>query len=442
MDKLAKFCTEIRDMMKSSNNLSIEEARQVVKNINDFLYTNYHGIGTISILGESREYFSDFHKFWEAHHEEILDCKIDDEKCELVADSLHGVYSATNGYAFKSVWDKCGLTDEQVCRIRFLTANQDFRGSRSFSDLAQVFYDDFTIFDEKNIKEEPETFLKLIGVGGLSQNDKRINYARNISEFLLKQNCEPHEIISKYDQDVFVLRNALIACNAGYGNKKADMFVRDMVVLGIWKNVKGFEKINVASDVNTIKVALRTGILKTEIPLVSSFLDIFCYQYGYIDDMNAKAWRKVWEIWSRKYPGDHMLSPCLLDYFVYNVVGRQFCRESLSIFKGDNCGHIFRWHSGQNRTCQICYSDGNRHQHASVIDKVMPCCDKEGYIAIDKTEYARALPKNQTIHECPFSNICGDKKHMMPPKSISILGQTGWVSAYARKNEGGGGLMA
>ena len=28
------------------------------------------------------------------------------------------------------------------------------------------------------------------------------------------------------------------------------------------------------------------------------------------------------------------------------------------------------------------------------------------------------------------------------PKSISILGQTGWNRAYARKNEGGGGLMS
>lgn len=30
----------------------------------------------------------------------------------------------------------------------------------------------------------------------------------------------------------------------------------------------------------------------------------------------------------------------------------------------------------------------------------------------------------------------------MPPKSISIMGQTGWNSAYAKQNEGGGGLMA
>lgn len=125
------------------------------------------------------------------------------------------------------------------------------------------------------------------------------------------------------------MRNDLIACNAGYGNKKADMFVRDMVVLGIWQNVTGFERINVASDVNTIKVALRTGIIRAAIPLVSSFLDIFCYQYEYIDEMNAAAWRRVWEIWTKKYPQESISSPCLMDYFVYNVVGRQFCKESL-----------------------------------------------------------------------------------------------------------------
>ena len=68
------------------------------------------------------------------------------------------------------------------------------------------------------------------------------------------------------------------------------------VILKIRKEEPKLAIINVASDVNTIKVALRTGILKTAIPLVSSFLDIFCNQYSYIDDMNAEAWRRVWEI--------------------------------------------------------------------------------------------------------------------------------------------------
>ena len=32
------------------------------------------------------------------------------------------------------------------------------------------------------------------------------------------------------------------------------MFIRDMVVLGIWENIFGFDEIDVASDINTIKV--------------------------------------------------------------------------------------------------------------------------------------------------------------------------------------------
>lgn len=109
------------------------------------------------------------------------------------------------------------------------------------------------------------------------------------------------------------------------------MFLRDMVVLGVWKNVDNFDKIDVASDVNTIKVALRTGIISTAIPLVSSFLDIFCHQYSYIDKMNALAWRRVWEIWQSKYPLETISSPCLMDYFVYGVIGKQFCKSSLAI---------------------------------------------------------------------------------------------------------------
>lgn len=442
MREFETFCNSIKKMVESHPQMDIEGARKIVSVINEFLYTTHEEIGSIEKFGMTFDFFSDFHKFWHNNHKEILDCTIDDEKCEKVADSLHNVYVTTNGNAFRSVWNTCGLTNEQVCRIRFLTANQDFRGSRNFSDLAQVFESDNSIFDENNIKEEPLSFLSSINVGGLSQNDKRINYAKRISEFLLIHNCSPYEIIDKYNRNVFDLRNAMIAYNAGYGNKKADMFVRDMVVLGIWTNVTGFENINVASDINTIKVALRTGIIKTKIPLVSSFLDIFCYQYSYIDEMNANAWRKVWEIWNNKYPEDKITSPCLLDYFVYNVVGRQFCKESLSIYQGDNCNHIFRWHSSQNKTCQVCHVQGIRRQPASVINKVMPCCDDEGYKAILKTEYVKLLPENKKMRECPFAKICADKKHMMPPKSISILGQTGWQSAYSKKGQGGGGLMA
>lgn len=441
MKEFAAFCQSFKEIMEQHPQLDVDGARKIVQQINEFLYTTYPHIGTIEKFGNSFSYFSDFHKFWHKHHKEILNCEIDEYYCEQVADALHTIFVQTNGAAFNSVYDRCGLSDEDICRVRFLTANQDFRGSRSFSYFAELFESDNSIFDENNILADPDDFLKKIDVGILSQNDKRLKYATNIAQFLLKHKCTPFELIDKYNRDIFALRNALIACNAGYGNKKADMFIRDMVVLGIWQGATGFECINVASDVNTIKVALRTGIIRTAIPLVSSFLDIFCYQYEYIDDMNADAWRRVWEIWTQKYPSESISSPCLMDYFVYNVVGRQFCKENLYIFTCPN-GHEFRWHSFRNTTCQVCYRQGVRRVPALLVRKCMPCEDKEGYIAIQNTKYVKSLPVEQKLTRCPFIDICADKKHFRPPKSISIMGQTGWQSAYTNKGEGGGGLMA
>lgn len=441
MEEFITFCNSFKETFDKYPQLNIEGARKLVQQINEFLYTTHPNIGTIKKFGNTFEYFSDFHKFWHKHHKEILNCQIDEHNCNLVADALHSVYVKTNGSAFSSVYDTYELSNEDICRIRFLTANQDFRDSISFHSLADTFNCDSSVFDENNIVEDPANFLKQIGVSKLSQNDKRLNYAENIAKFLLSHNCSPYELIDKYEGDIYALRNDLIQSNAGYGNKKTDMFLRDMVVLGIWKNITRFEDINVASDINTIKVALRTGIIKTDIPLVSSFLDIFCYQYEYIDNMNAVAWRRVWEIWVQKYPNERIASPCLMDYFVYNVIGKQFCKEILAIFGCKN-KHVFRWHSTRNTTCQECYKQGIRRIQAKLIKKCMPCEDEQGHIAILNTQYVKSLPKSQKFDKCPFSEICNDKKYLMPPKSISIMGQTGWQSAYSKKGKGGGGLMA
>lgn len=114
--------------------------------------------------------------------------------------------------------------------------------------------------------------FKSIGVISLSQNDKRVKYAETASQILIDKNIEPFDLLVHFNYDILQIRNFLInSRGAGFGNKKTDMFLRDMVVLGVWQNVKNFDKVDVASDINTIKVALRTGILKTKIPLVSSF---------------------------------------------------------------------------------------------------------------------------------------------------------------------------
>lgn len=445
MDELNQFAANIADLYNTgSGELDLPTAREIVKEINTFLYTSPSNIGSVYELGQSFPYFSAFHKYWHLHHKEILNLQISDEACEKVADSLHEVYVRTEGKAFTEIYDTNGLSAEEICRVRLLTANQDFRGSRSFKQLSEVYSSDPTIFDEKLIFESSEDFVKSIGITSLSQNDKRVRYAKRISQFLIENNSTPYNIIKAFNDDVTLLRNALIEYEgAGYGNKKTDMFIRDMVVLGVWNNIKGFDEIDVASDVNTIKVALRTGILKSEIPLISSFLDIFCYQYGYVDETNALAWRRVWEIWTKKYPDEAISSPCLLDYFIYNVVGKHFCKFSLNYFVCED-GHGFYWHSANNKTCQICYKETKERKKAKLLCKSLPCDVDEGYIAIDKTPFAQSKIANPNYHQCPFKCICEQygNKNLMPPKSISIMGQTGWKSAYTTEESGGGGLMA
>lgn len=442
---MEKFVAKLRTILPTGSRMTIEEGRKVIKEINEFLYTNYEGIETTIALNAEMEYFSDFHKYWHMNHSEILDITIDEDKCREVAIALHEVYVRTRGKAFREVYDTKELSKSDICRIRLLTANQDFRGSLDFGKLITVFNSDKSTFDEKVILDDPQSFLKEIGVSLRSQGDKRAQYAMNICKYLIEKNIEPYELIEYFDRDVFALRNSIIEeSNAGYGNKKADMFIRDMVVLNVWSNVKGFDKIDVASDVNTIKVALRTGILKTAIPLVSSFLDIFCYQYGYVDTMNASAWRKVWEVWCELYPKDEIESPSLLDFFIYNVVGKQFCRESLAEYKCDVEDHTFKWHTGMNKRCQICYSKGIANIKATRQRMILPCTDDEGYIAINNTDFVKSKIAEPNYDECPFKNICTqtDSFFLRPPKSISIKGRTGWETAYTRKNEGGGGLMS
>ncbi|MBQ2900501.1 MAG: hypothetical protein IJE49_01475 [Agathobacter sp.] len=442
---LQAFVERISSIYDADQDFSIISARKIIKEINEFLYTTYDGIGMVKALGNEYQFLSEFHRYWNDNYAEILNAKICDEKCALVADALYDIYRRSGGEAFSGVYDTYGLSDEEVCRVRMLTANQDFRGSRDFKDLVEVFKSDNSIFDLKFINEEPELFLKSIDVGSLSQNDKRIPYAKAISKMLIELGVSPYELIEYYDRDIYALRNALIAYSgAGYGNKKADMFVRDMVVLGVWDNVRNFEMIDVASDINTIKVALRTGILSTEIPLVSSFLDIFCNQYAHIDEMTARAWRRVWEIFVDKYPGTNIVSPCLFDYFVYNVVGRQFCKENLFIFRGEECGHTFSWHSSRNKVCQVCYKQHGVRKAANITKRLFACEHADGKLAMCKTDFYEREMCSPNVEECPFKNICNStgSVRLQPPKSISILGKTGWTDAYANKGEGGGGLMA
>ena len=61
---------------------------------------------------------------------------------------------------------------------------------------------------------------------------------------------------------------------------------------------------------------------------------------------------------------------------------------------------------------------------------------------IKQTEFAKSLPQGTDFKECPFFAICSKYKNLLPPKSISIKGATGWETAYTKTGDGGGGLMS
>lgn len=154
MEKFLNNLKEILGRLDISGMPSIEESRRVVEEINRFLYTNYEGIGTASALDKEFELFSDFHRFWKDNYREVLSPIIDDAKCALIADVLHEVY-AISPEAFCHLYDTCGLDNEDVCRIRFFSAAQDFRESRSFTEFAEEFKSDPSTFSMQHILKTP-----------------------------------------------------------------------------------------------------------------------------------------------------------------------------------------------------------------------------------------------------------------------------------------------
>ena len=133
-------------------------------------------------------------------------------------------------------------------------------------------------------------------------------------------------------------------------------------------------------------------------------------------------------LWKDKY-SDKVDSPSLLDYFVYQIVGKTFCKENLYMYKCEN-GHEFYGKSATRKKCIKC------NKHATYLQKQEMCEADDASIVTEEV-----LPE---YTNCPFKPVCDKKncKKLEPPKSISILGKTGWTTAYSRKENGGGGLMA
>jgi len=421
----------------------IEVSQNFLKSLNEYFFQTYKGIGYTDFNGEEIQYFSEFHKYWKNNYKEILNANVNKEKANKTAKAL---IKARNKYGVGLLGtdDKTqGLSPKSIAQVRFFTANQDFRVPPE--GQYERYLEDPTRFDKKEIFEEPVEFLGFLGLVSLSQSDKRTDYAKNSAKFLLKNNIEAFEIAEYYDNNAVKIREALInEKNMGYGAKKANMFLRDMAELGVWNNLKNLESIDVASDINTIKVALRTGILETEIPLLSSFLDVFCYQYSYIDNMSAKAWREVWKKWIKQDENTAPISPSQMDYLLYRI-GKDYCKETLVKYEC-NEKHIFYYFNSHLKNCRVCAEKGERVR-AYPSEKYLPC--QKDASELPRENGKLLLPKTNLFYKfdgkCIFEDVCKPKSNdfidLNPPKSISIKGRTSWTSSYSYKGKGGGGMM-
>jgi hypothetical protein len=221
----------------------------------------------------------------------------------------------------------------------------------------------------------------------------------NSARLLVEQyNSSAYAINKVHDGDVVEIVKSLTAEEKyGFSIKKSHMFLRDMADLGVWKYKRNVEKLDVMSDKNTMRVSLRTGILQFRIPLLASFLDVFCYQYSMVDRLNRESWRKVWEKWGEIPKNHRPPTPASMDYLIFRL-GKIACRPSKRI------------------------------------------CPPEKEIAEKRLE--SLVPQDRLIFRddgyCIFTQVCQlERKMLNAPKSISIEGRTGWKSG--KTNEGGGG---
>ncbi|OGS34897.1 MAG: hypothetical protein A2474_07915, partial [Elusimicrobia bacterium RIFOXYC2_FULL_34_12] len=380
------------DNLKNNIKNEYEMVAKVLDEINKYFYQTNKQLDS--------EYISEFHKYWGKNHEVILSPCIDKNKALEIAQILENIYKEND---IKVQLNTLDLKKEDIANVRFFTAIQDFKIDINTKinpfELFKIQPDFFN--PEKILSNELliDNFLNRIGAD--SQRDKRKPWMRESAK-LLKQKYmgSAYNINKIHDGNVLDIKNALTEGEKyGFSQKKADMFLRDMADLNVWKYKEGVEQINVMSDKNTMRIAMRTGILKFRIPLLASYLDVYCYQYTLVDKWNVKAWREVWKIWN-KIPNNHRPpTPASIDYLIYRM-GKLACRPSSKL-----------------RRCSPMKPVGEKWLQSQISqDKVI----------FNSNRY------------CIFDGICeGERKILKHPMSISIYGQTGWKSG--KTNEGGGG---
>ena len=105
----------VNDLAK--NNIDEDElAAAVLSEINKFLYQQHVDL--------ENEYISEFHKYWESHHEKILRPYIGEEETLAIAKIIEKIYSQNS---ISVQLNTLNLTSEQIANVRFFTAIQDFK---------------------------------------------------------------------------------------------------------------------------------------------------------------------------------------------------------------------------------------------------------------------------------------------------------------------------
>lgn len=370
----------------------LDKVAKLLWAMNQFLY-----VTTDELQGDA---ISAYHRFWRDNHEQLLDLRIDEPKCARVADILEILFATHADRLRPNLDGITSLTPELIANARFFTAVQDFT-IRLRQSPYQVASRHPELFDASRIAEEGEVIDSLLReLGAESQYDKRRKFARLCAELLLEHyDGQARNIPDAHRRNAVEIRNNLVdnpherfKGSLGFSEKKANMLIRDLYELGVWSNLSNLEGLDVSSDANTMRIALRLGILRSRIPLLTSYLDVYCYQYNLMNKVASRAWREVWNKWGERQSNHRVAAPAFFDFLVYRI-GQICCRPN-------------------TRACDLPCRGSRLQQLRALIP------DTDGY--------------------CPFRGLEEETTIMLnPPRSISIFGRTGWISG--KTNTGGGG---
>ena len=412
----------------------LERFGDLLWDLNRFLYLHTADL--------EAKWISPFHKVWAEFAPRILRLEIDEDQCLKVAQDFERLHAA-NGGRFRAPQERTvGLSKEQIANVRFITAAQDWKLKQKANPY-EIAVEHPDWFQANRIAADPEASIaKVLAAVGVKpdQATKRVDYARNGAEFLVKHyGGSAYNLGPKHDFDAARIREALVEPedpdfleHIGFSYKKADMFIRDMYDFEVWP-LHRIEALDVPPDINTMRAALRTGVLRGSHPLLTSYLDIYSYQYSLVTDLTSCAWRRVWERWS-ELPGNHRVEgPAFCDFLLYEILARECVGLApTKEIRCRNCGSSTLVKS-RVRTCPECGSTdtwatrgrGSPGEFQNLLRRGCDFC----------------APREAS--PCVFEGIITfDKWPLSPPKSISRIGGTGWDDGFASDDEGGGGITS